>query len=226
MARAILEVRDLWVGDGPGAAVQGVSFTVGPGQVLGILGGADAGKSRLLRCIGLDYPPTKGGIYLRGEEVTGAGADRRRQIRTRDIELVHPPAPVGVRDATVERGRASVLVAPRRRATVPVAGMRQRIQIAKALTNRAEVLLLDEPFARVEPAVTGRILELLDRLRREAGTAVVLATRDPELCLALADELVVLDEGSVVERGPAATVLADPAGRRIGAVLGTERRSA
>src|SRR5579872_5781462 len=64
MARAILEVRDLWVGDGPGAAVQGVDFVVGPGQVLGILGGPDAGKSRLLRCVGLDFPPTRGAVFL------------------------------------------------------------------------------------------------------------------------------------------------------------------
>src|SRR5579862_5040872 len=74
MSRAILEVRDVWVGDGPGAAVQGVSFSVGPGQVVGILGAAQAGKSRLLRCIGLDYPPTRGAVFLRGEEVSRAGS--------------------------------------------------------------------------------------------------------------------------------------------------------
>ena len=226
MPRVILEVRDLWMGDGPGATLQDVSFTVGPGQVLGVLGGPGAGKSTLLRCAGLDFDPTAGVVLLRGEQVSGASAERRRRLRGGRLELVHPPAPAADDGVHAPVPCRRLLLGTGRAATVPVAGMRQRIQIAKALTNRAEVLLLDEPFARVEPAVTGRILELLDRLRREAGTAVVLATRDPELCLALADELVVLDEGSVVERGPAATVLADPAGRRIGAVLGTERRSA
>jgi ABC-type glutathione transport system ATPase component len=209
MARAILEVRDLWVGDGPGAAVQGVDFVVGPGQVLGVLGGPDAGKSRLLRCVGLDFPPTRGAVFLRGEQVSGADEERRRRLRAGRIELVHPPAPPGAHDATVVRSRASLLGAARPR-TLPVAGMRQRIQIAKALTNRAEVLLLDEPFVGVEPDVRRRILELLDRLRREVGTAVVVASRDAGTCTDLADELVELDEGAVVERRRAPRVLVPP----------------
>ncbi|HZU80693.1 MAG TPA: ATP-binding cassette domain-containing protein [Acidimicrobiales bacterium] len=225
MARAILEVRDLWVGDGPGAAVQGVSFTVGPGQVFGVLGGPEAGKSRLLRCVGLDYPPTAGGIYFRGDEISGVGPDRRRQIRARDIELVHPPAPEGTRDSTVERGRSALLVAPRRQATVPVAGMRQRIQIAKALTNGTQVLLLDEPFAGVEPQVRRRIEELLQRLREEVGAAVVIATRDPEVCGRLAHDLLVLRDGEPVDRGTTTGVLEQPAdARRWG--LAEERRTA
>lgn len=226
MPRVILEVRGLWVGDGPGATLQDVSFTVGPGQVLGVLGGPGAGKSTLLRCVGLDFDPTAGAVLLRGEQVSGASAERRRRLRSGRLELVHPPAPMEEDGAGASVAGRRMLLGSSRVATIPVAGMRQRIQIAKALTNRAEVLLLDEPFAGVEPAVTGRILELLDRLRREAGTAVVLATRDPELCATLADEVVVLDEGSVVGRGPVASVLVDPAAPRTGAVLGTERRSA
>ena len=210
MARVVLEVRGLWVGDGPGAAVQDVSFVVGAGQVVGILGGPAAGKSRLLRCIGLDYPPTRGGVYLRGEEVSGAPVERRRQVRRAQIELVHPPAPEGATDTTVPSPRASLLVGGPRAGTVPVAGMRQRIQIAKALSNRTDVLLLDEPLGGVEAAVRTRILELLGRLREEVGTAVVLATRDAELCGALADHTVVLIDGAVVERGPAAAAVKRP----------------
>jgi len=200
MGRAVLEVRDLWVGDGPSAAVRGVNFAVGPGEILGVLGGPEAGKSRLLRCVGLDYPPTRGDVLLRGEEVSGATSEVRRQVRARRIELVHPPAPQGEPDPTVARGHKSVLLPITRAATVPVAGMRQRIQMAKALTNATEVLLLDEPFAGVDPAVSGRIRELLRRLRAEIGTAVVLATRDASVCYELADEIVMLDHGAVADR--------------------------
>ena len=63
--------------------------------------------------------------------------------------------------------------------------MRQRIQIAKALTHGADVLLLDEPFVGVEHGVRGRILELLERLRAEAETAVVVAARDPDVAARL-----------------------------------------
>lgn len=200
MAKAILEVRNLWVGEGANAAVAGVSFSLGRGEVLGIAGGPGAGKSRLLRCIGLDYPPTNGTVWLRGEQVTGATADRRRQLRARRIELVHPPAPEGEPDATVDRGVQGGLLPVRRLTTVPVAGMRQRIQVAKALTNGTEVLLLDEPLAGLDEPVVARIRELLCRLRHEVGTAVVLASRDGRLCAELADEVLVLDRGQVVGR--------------------------
>jgi ABC-type glutathione transport system ATPase component len=179
--------------------VQGARFIVPAGRVLGIVGGPGAGKSRLLRCVGLDYPPTRGAVFLRGEEVTGATPERRRRIRGARIELVHPPAPTGKPDPAVPSGRSSVLLGAARPSTVPVAGMRQRIQIAKALTNRAEVLLLDEPLAGVEPVVQGRILELLARLRAEVGTAVVLATRSTELCEALADDMMRMDDGVLAE---------------------------
>lgn len=225
MSRAILEVKDVWVGDGPGAAVQGVSFSVGPGEVIGILGAPEAGKSRLLRCIGLDYPPTRGAVFLRGEQVSGASPERRRQLRSGAIELVHPPAPAGVRDETIPVRPSGVLLAAPRTCTVPVAGMRQRIQVAKALSSPADVLLLDEPFAGVDVAVRNRINELLGRLRSEVGTAIVVASRDAEVLSAVADTVLVLDEGVLVEQGITAQIFAAPSHPRTVALV-EERRSA
>ena len=178
MARPVLEVRELWVGEGPAAACRGVSLAVGPGQVVAVLGTEGAGKSQLLRCIGLDFPPTSGTVLLHGVDVTGSTGDRRRELRARAIELVHPPAPPGSDDTTVPSARAGVFLGAARPATVPVAGMRQRIQIARAITRGTDVLLLDEPFADVEAHVRRRILELLARVRIETETGVIVATRD------------------------------------------------
>ncbi|MHB8681205.1 MAG: ATP-binding cassette domain-containing protein [Acidimicrobiales bacterium] len=225
MARAVLEVRGLWVGDGPDADVRDVGFRVGPGRVTGILGGPASGKSRLLRCIGLDYPPTAGEILLRGSSISGAAPERRRELRARQLELVHPPAPFGAPDPTVGTPRAGVLLGAARNRTLPVAGMRQRIQIAKALTNGADVLLLDEPFAGVEHGVRVRILELLERLRREVGTAVVVASRDPGTVRSLADEVLVLHDGVVCEQGPPDMVFGTPSHPQTRALL-LDRRSA
>ena len=110
MARPILEVHDLCLFSGTTTAFRDVNFTVEAGRVLCVLGGEGAGKSQLLRCIGLDFPPSSGAIVLRGVDVTGAGSERRRQLRARTIELVHPPAPVGEPDRTVPGTRTGVLL--------------------------------------------------------------------------------------------------------------------
>jgi ABC-type glutathione transport system ATPase component len=225
VARPVLEVRDLCVVSGTTTACRDINFAVEAGRVLCVLGGEGAGKSQLLRCIGLDFPPSSGAILLRGSDVTGATSERRRQLRARTIELVHPPAPAGERDSTVPGTRTGVLLQASSGPTAPVAGMRQRIQIAKALAHGADVLLLDEPFVGVEHGVRVRILELLQRLRTETETAVVVATRDPEVARAVADEILVLVDGEVVETGPPLTVLESPRDHRTRSLV-EARRSA
>lgn len=223
MVRPVLEIRDLSVGSGDTTACRDISFTVEGGQVLCLLGDEGAGKSQLLRCIGLDFAPASGSISVLGVDVTGATSERRRQLRARSIELVHPPAPAGVRDLTVPGSRTGILLRAGRGAA-PVAGMRQRIQMAKALSQGADVLLLDEPLLGVEHGVRVRILELLERLRSGTGTAVVVATRDPEVARVVADEILVLD-GEMVETGPAAQILDHPRESRTRALV-ESRRSA
>lgn len=225
MTRPVLEVRELCVGSGNTAACRDISFAVEAGRTLAILGSEGAGKSQLLRCIGLDFAPVSGSVVIQGVDVTGATSERRRQLRARSIELVHPPAPDGVRDQTVPGSRAGLLIQAGQGASAPVAGMRQRIQIAKALSQGADVLLLDEPFVGVEHGVRARILELLRRLRTESGTAVVVASRDPEVARWLADDIVVLDNGEVVEAGPATQILDSPRHHRTRALV-ESRRSA
>jgi ABC-type glutathione transport system ATPase component len=225
VARPVLEVRKLCVGSGDSAACRDISFTVDAGEVLCVLGAEGAGKSQLLRCVGLDFAPESGSVWVQGVDVTGATSERRRQLRARSIELVHPPAPAGVRDLTVPGTRSSLLIQAGPGATAPVAGMRQRIQIAKALAQGADVLLLDEPFVSVEHGVRSRILELLHRLRTETGTAIVVASRDPEVARSLADQILVLDGGEVVESGPAARILESPGDHRTRALV-EARRSA
>jgi ABC-type glutathione transport system ATPase component len=222
MARPVLEVRDLWVGAAP-AVCRGVSFTVHAREAVAVLGGPGAGKSQLLRCVGLELTPTWGSVLLNGIEVTAAAVTHRNQFRGRAIELVHPPAPVEP-DPETTATRTGVLVR-RRTATMPVAGMRQRIQIARAATQATAALLVDEPFVGVDHSVRVRIEELLHRARREAGTAVVVATRHAEVARRLADRVVVLHEGEIIESGPTDGVLDAPRDARTRALV-VARRSA
>jgi ABC-type glutathione transport system ATPase component len=130
-----------------------------------------------------------------------------------------------VRDSTVPGARSGLLLGAGRATTAPVAGMRQRIQIAKALTHGADAVLLDEPFAGVERDVRDRILDLLHRLRTQTDTAIVVASRDPDVAGMLADRVVVLADGDAVEAGPADQVLGSPRDHRTRALV-EARRSA
>jgi len=221
MSRPVLEIRDLWVGPPP-AACRGVNLAVNASEAVAVLGGPGAGKSQLLRCLGLELAPSSGSVLLNGIEVTRSTGDHRHELRTRAIELVHPPIPAEEQAPTVPGTRAGVVLGERR-ATVPVAGMRQRIQIARAFTQGVAVLLVDEPFAGIDHGVRGRIQELLHRARTEAATAVVVATRQAEVARQLADRVAVLHEGEVIESGPTEGVLDAPCDARTRALVATRR---
>jgi ABC-type glutathione transport system ATPase component len=225
MAKTVLELRHIDVVRDGTAVLRDVSFEAASRHVVVVIGEEGAGKSTLLRCIGLDFAPTSGRVLLDGVDVTGTSGEARRQLRSRRIELVHPPAPDGVVDHTVPSERSGMLLANAAPGTVPVAGMRQRIQIAKALTAGYRLLLLDEPFVGVDSDARGRIFDLLYRLRSETEVAVVVASRSIEVAGALADTVVVLREGEVVETGSAARVLSSPAHSYTRSLL-AQRRSA
>lgn len=225
MTRTVLELRRISVVRDGVSVLRDVSFEAAPRQVVVVLGEEGAGKSTLLRCIGLDFAPSSGRVLLDGVDVTGSSGEARRQLRSRRIELVHPPAPDGVVDRTVPRERSGMVLGGAGSGTVPVAGMRQRIQIAKVLTAGYRLLLLDEPFAGVDPEARGRIFDLLHRLRSETEVAVVVASRSIEVAGALADTVVVLRDGEVVESDSAARILSAPRHPHTRSLL-AQRRSA
>jgi ABC-type glutathione transport system ATPase component len=223
MGRPVLEVRDLCVGAAP-AVCRDVSFTVTAGEAVAVLGGPGAGKSQLLRCIGLEVAPASGSVYLNRVELTQTAAERRHRVRGRAIELVHPPVSRETATDTDTTSTRPGLPSARPTPTVPVAGMRQRIQIARAVTQGASALLVDEPFVGVDHRVRSRIEELVGRARAEAGTAVVVATRHPAVARCLSDRVVILHEGEVIESGPTDGVLDAPHDPRTRSLL--TRRSA
>ncbi len=184
MARSVLEVRELWAEDGRGGALGGVSLEAAAGQIVAVVGSDDADRALLVGCLSLEVAAREGSILLHGVDVAGAGEKRRRQLRSRAIGLV----------------------ASRPEAT-PGPGMRQRIQLARAITTEHDLLLVEEPGVGVEPAGRARILDLIVQLRKETKTAVVITTGDVDVAGYLADRVVVLDGGEVVDTGSSAQVL-------------------
>jgi putative phosphonate transport system ATP-binding protein len=232
-----LAVTDLTVTYGSTTAATGITFDVQQGEVLGIVGESGSGKSTVLRCAALDLAPTTGSVHLAGEDVTAAVGARRRRLRGETIGIVRQAAheelhlsvsaggniaerllATGCRDfeeirARVEQVyRAVELPAERIDAAVTTfsGGMRQRVQIARALVSNPQLLLLDEPTTGLDVSVQARTLDLIRRLQRETQVAMVIVSHDLAVIRMLADRLLVMRRGRVVESGLTDQVLSDP----------------
>ncbi len=181
-----------------------------------------------------------GSIALGGVDITGWNQKRLRSVRGAQVGLVpqdpvsslDPVRPVGVqvgeilrvhgvRDAAARRGRVLELLErvglddPALRARQYPhelsGGMRQRVLIATAIALRPRLIIADEPTSALDATVQRRILDLIDDLRREEGTSVLLVTHDLGVAADRAQRLVVLNQGRVVEQGPSAGILSSPA---------------
>nr|WP_218891620.1 ABC transporter ATP-binding protein [Actinomycetospora corticicola] len=204
-----------------------VSLTVGSGEVVAVLGSNGAGKSTFLGALAGLYRPDRGSIVLDGRVLDDVPVHRRRvgllsqsallfpHLTARDNVAFGPRSTGSGRRAareTADRWLAEVdatALADRRPSELS-GGQAQRIAIARALACEPELLLLDEPFAALDVDVTPAIRSLLRRVVRAAGVTTLMVTHDVLDAVVLADRLVVLDAGRVVESGPTADVLRRP----------------
>jgi peptide/nickel transport system ATP-binding protein len=245
-AAALLQVRDLRVTfdtpRGPLAAVDGVSFDLAAGEILGMVGESGAGKSiALLALLGLVDAPNatvRGSVRLNGRELIGLRARELRTVRGREIAFVFqnpmsaltPVYPIGRQiveqlrlhtalSAAAAKARAVELLAavamPNPAAQFDryphqlSGGMRQRAVIAMALSCKPAVLIADEPTTALDVTVQAQILELIRQLRSDLGSAVILVTHDMGVVAEVADRVMVMYAGRVVEHGSASELFDD-----------------
>jgi ABC-type Mn2+/Zn2+ transport system ATPase subunit len=177
---------------GPGApALEGVTFTAEPGQVVGVLGPNGGGKTTLFRALLGELPARTGEVQLAARPSYVPQTERARldfPVSARDVAQMgaYPRAPWWRPLARAERAaalRALDRVGLAERASEPFGslsgGQRQRVLIARALVHDAPVLLLDEPFSGVDRVSEERIARVLQELRDD-GRALLLATHDVE----------------------------------------------
>jgi iron complex transport system ATP-binding protein len=226
-----VDVERLAVTLGGNEAVRGVSVTAERGEWLAVIGPNGAGKTTLLRAVA-GLVPFRGSVALEGQAVAG----RTRRDVARFVALVPqipntPPALTVAEYVLLGRTphigylaterRSDQLAAARalsRLALGPLAhrsldtlsgGERQRAVLARALAQEASILLLDEPTSALDIGHQQDVLELVEALRVERGLAVLSTMHDLTLAGLYADELVLLNAGRVVERGPAGVVLTE-----------------
>jgi iron complex transport system ATP-binding protein len=229
---AALRVEHLVVELGGSRIVDDVSLSVELGQWVSVVGPNGAGKTTLLHAVAGVVRPTAGRIDVLGHDARTIGV----RGRARSIALVPqtPIVPAGVSvldyallgrtahlpffgtETAVDVNRASEMLAwlgisdlASRRLETLSGGERQRAFLVRALLQEAPVVLLDEPTTALDIGHQQEVLELVDRLRAERRLAVVSTMHDLTLAGLYADELVMLDDGRVAERGPATEVLTE-----------------
>ena len=239
--RPVLEVQELavtYLGQPPVRALDGITFGVGAGECLGILGESGSGKSTLARAaLGL-LPEAEavGRIRMGDLDLLPLDEASWRSVRWARIALgfqstaaLNPVLRVGMQLTEPLRIHLGMGREQAERQAVEIlgevglgdwtaeryphelsGGQRRLVLLAMALACRPEVIVLDEPTAGLDPVTRNRVLELLQRVRAERGTALVVMSHDVEALDAIADRVAVLYRGWLAEIGPARQVLDDP----------------
>lgn len=212
------------------AAVRNVSIDVGPGTFVGVLGPNGSGKTTLLKLLGRLLAPDEGTVILDGRPIAEwprhAVASRIAMVPQEThpafdytvLELVlmgrYPhlgalaiegPLDLAIaRDALRATGMSAFETRP---FSTLSGGEKQRVVIAGALAQQADVLLLDEPTASLDPGHQLEIADLLSELNRTRGLGLVLSTHDLNLAASVCRDLLMLSEGSAIGAGPTGEVL-------------------
>ncbi|WP_209426645.1 ABC transporter ATP-binding protein [Pararhodobacter sp. SW119] len=226
-------------------AVNSVSFSLKPGELLGVVGESGSGKSvTMMSLLGLlPSPPAEvreGEVMLAGRDLLKATPEGLRRVRGREVGFVfqdpmtslNPVFTVGFQiieplrkhmgmDRKRARARATELLelvgipdAERRLKDFPhqfSGGMRQRVMIAIALACDPKVLIADEPTTALDVTIQAQIIELVKELRQRLGMAIIWITHDLGVIAGIADRVMVMYGGQVVEHGPVREIFADPA---------------
>lgn len=219
---SVLEVIDVWKSFDELEVLKGISFEVKEGEVKVIFGPSGSGKSTLLRCINMLDPPDKGEIILRGESLTDTSADLNifrskigmvfqsfnlfAHLKAIDNVSIGPRHVLGLtKDEAREKAEAALeLVHMMDRADHYPAelsgGQQQRVGIARAMAMDPDVILFDEPTSALDPELIGEVLQVMLEIAQQ-GTTMIVVTHELGFAKAVANEMIFMDEGVVVERG-------------------------
>lgn len=232
-----LQVRDLTVRYGAAIGAEDVSLDVPRGRIVALLGPSGSGKSTLLRALaGLEVAAT-GSITFDGVDVTRLPVHKRGfALMFQDGQLfehrsVARNVAYGLRLRHVapaeRRRRVADLLAlvglsdvSERMPDTLSGGQRQRVALARALAVEPRLLLLDEPLSSLDRVHREELAAHLRQILSDAGTATLLVTHDHEEAFAIADDLVVMRDGRVVQSGPIADVWRQPADAWVARFLG------
>ncbi len=217
-------------------ALDDVSFTLNPHQTIGLVGQSGSGKSTIAKILTQLETPSSGEVLLDGAPIPRRGKGLRTYRQQLRMVFQDPFAslnpyhsiryhlerplrlddvvPAAQTEAEVrrllERVRLDADAVIDRRPHELSGGQRQRVAIARALASRPSILVADEPVSMLDVSIRLGILNLLADLQREEGLGVLYITHDLATARPFSDEIIVLNQGRIVEHGPADQVILNP----------------
>ncbi|WP_199241730.1 glycine betaine/L-proline ABC transporter ATP-binding protein [Desulfosporosinus sp. Sb-LF] len=215
-------------------AVNNVSFSVQAGETFVIMGLSGCGKSTILRCLNRLINPTSGSVLLDGEDITKLDSRELRQIRQTKMAMVFQQfallphrtvlqnAVYGLEVQGVDKEEREKL-AEKTLALVGLAGwessypdnlsggMKQRVGLARALTNDPDILLMDEAFSALDPLIREEMQEELLNLQKRMNKTIVFITHDLSEALKLGDHIAFVRDGAIVQIGTPEEIAEQPA---------------
>ena len=226
-----VSIRGLHKSYGENEVLKGIDMSVAPGEVVCLIGASGSGKSTLLRCVNRLEDPNSGTIEVGGFEATDPDVDldaMRRQIgmvfqqfnlfphltvlencTITPRRVLRQPKAEADAEAMRQLARVGLEDFSGRRPSQLSGGQQQRVAIARALTMRPKLMLFDEPTSALDPETVGDVLAIMRDLA-QAGMTMIVVTHEMGFAREVADRVVFMDKGVVVEEGPAAEVIGSP----------------
>lgn len=236
----MIKVQNLYKKFGSNLVLNDISATIKQGEVVSVIGPSGSGKSTFLRCLNLLEKPTSGTVLINETDLTAKGADihkSRQQIGmvfqhfhlfphlTVLENLTYAPIKVKGLKRTEANDKARLLLAKvglsDKAAAYPSSlsgGQKQRVAIARALAMEPELLLFDEPTSALDPEMVKEVLDVMKDLAK-SGMTMVVVTHEMGFAREVADRVIFLDHGTLVEEGSPAAFFANPKTDRAKAFL-------
>lgn len=226
----MIEVSNLTKSYGNLEVLKGISATIEKNEVVCVIGPSGSGKSTFLRCINLLETPTEGSVYIDGERINTKSADINK-IRQK-LGMVFQNFNLFPHMTTVENvmiGQIKVNKTDKAKAKNQAlellkavgledkadvypgslsGGQKQRAAIARALAMKPEIMLFDEPTSALDPEMVGEVLEVIRELAHQ-GMTMVIVTHEMGFAKEVADRVLFMDEGLIVEEGRPGEIFGD-----------------
>ena len=226
---SMIEIKGLCKSFGDHEVLKGIDQNVEEGEVLCMVGPSGSGKSTMLRCINRLEEPTGGEIYIDGELVTEANVDAMRTKMGMVFQSFNlfphksvlenlTIGPINVKKADKKESEEKGVALLERVGLAEKAneyprnlsgGQQQRVAIARALAMDPEVMLFDEPTSALDPEMVGEVLDVMKSLARD-GMTMIVVTHEMGFAKEVADKVIFMDGGYIVEQGTPDAVLNHP----------------